>query len=69
MRAREIIDGLPDLAVGDEVRIGKFRNRRATIQGFDGEDPKRPKLRTSKGVRNVFTFDVPPKSDADNGTA
>ena len=46
---------LPDLHVGDELLVGKFKNRKATIKGFK-TDPKtnHPIAKTNKGDQQIF---------------
>lgn len=45
---------LPDLEVGDEVMVGKFKNRKATIRGFDKDKDNQPVLKTDKGEHKLF---------------
>lgn len=45
---------LPDLEVGDEVLVGKFKNRKATIKGFDTDKNNQPVLKTDKGEHKLF---------------
>ncbi len=58
MRITDIIEAqtldLPDLEVGDEVRVGKFKNRKATIRGFDTDEHNQPVLKTDKGDHKLF---------------
>ena len=46
---------LPDIEVGDEVKIGKWKNRKATVKGFkkDKKD-NHPVLKTTKGDTKLF---------------
>ncbi len=46
---------LPDIKVGDEVKIGKWKNRKATVKGFkkDKKD-NHPVLKTTKGDTKLF---------------
>lgn len=62
MHIRDMIDiieansklELPDIEVGDEVLVGKFKNRRATVQGFDTDEHNQPVLKTTRGPQKLF---------------
>ena len=62
MNMRDMIDlieksttlTLPDIEVGDEVMVGKFKNRKATVQGFSTDDHNQPVLKTDKGPQKLF---------------
>ena len=45
---------LPDMNVGDEVKVGRFKNRKATIKGFKKDDHGQPVLKTTKGDQKLF---------------
>lgn len=45
---------LPNIDVGDEVMVGKFKNRKATVKGFDKDDHNQPVLKTNKGDQKLF---------------
>jgi hypothetical protein len=45
---------LPAIEVGDEIRIGKFKNRKATVIGFDTDKHGQPVLLTNKGSVSLF---------------
>jgi GNAT superfamily N-acetyltransferase len=45
---------LPDLEVGDELMVGKFKNRNATIKGFKTDKHNQPIVKTDKGDQQVF---------------
>ena len=45
---------LPSINIGDEVLVGKFKNRRATITGFTTDDNNQPVLKTTKGDQKLF---------------
>lgn len=45
---------LPDLEVGDEVKVGKFKNRRAEVTGFEKDEHGQPVLKTTKGDQKLF---------------
>ena len=44
----------PRLRKGDEVKVGKFKNRRAEITGFDVDKHGQPVLKTTKGEHKLF---------------
>ena len=45
---------LPDMVVGDEVKVGRFKNRKAEIKGFKKDDHGQPVLKTTKGDQKLF---------------
>lgn len=45
---------LPKLEVGDKLYVGKFKNRLATIQGFDTDKNGQPIAKTDKGDQQIF---------------
>jgi hypothetical protein len=45
---------LPAIEVGDEIRIGKFKNRKATVTGFGKDTHGQPILYTTKGNQSLF---------------
>ena len=59
MRAQEFITEAesyqpPSITVGDEVRVGKFKNRKAEVQGFTKDKNNQPVLKTTKGDQQLF---------------
>jgi len=45
----------PDkLEVGDVVMLGKFKNRKAEITGFDTDSNGQPELKTTKGKTKLY---------------
>ncbi len=59
MRAYEFITEAdsyqpPTITVGDEVRIGKFKNRKAEVKGFTTDKNNQPVLKTTKGDQQLF---------------
>jgi hypothetical protein len=44
----------PEIKVGDEVKVGKFKNRRAEVKGFATDDNNQPVLKTTKGDQKLF---------------
>lgn len=54
-----ILDGkkeldLPVLKTGDELMVGKFKNRNATIKGFTKDKHNQPIAKTDKGDQQIF---------------
>jgi hypothetical protein len=45
---------LPDLKTGDTLLVGKFKNRRAEIKGFDKDENNQPVADTTKGDQKIF---------------
>ena len=45
---------LPELEVGDELMVGKFKNRKATIKGFKTDKHGQPIAKTNKGDQQIF---------------
>jgi hypothetical protein len=45
---------LPQLAVGDVLLVGKFKNRKATITGFSSDENNQPVAQTDKGEQKIF---------------
>ena len=45
---------LPELKVGDVMMVGKFKNRKATIKGFDTDKHGQPIAKTDKGDQQIF---------------
>lgn len=62
---------LPNINVGDEVKVGKFKNRKAIVKGFKKDDHNQPVLKTTKGEHKVFKPRItklePKKVDEDFG--
>lgn len=52
----EFIEGLtlPKFEVGDELLIGKFKNRKAVIKGFSIDDNGQPVAHTDHGDQKIF---------------
>jgi hypothetical protein len=44
----------PAINVGDEVKVGKFKNRRAEVKGFTTDKNNQPVLKTDKGDQQLF---------------
>jgi hypothetical protein len=56
MKINEFADKmkLPSINIGDEIRVGKFKNRKAEITGFDKDEHNQPVLKTTKGDQKLF---------------
>lgn len=46
------------LEKGDEILIGKFKNKKAIVQGFDKDDNNQPIVKTDKGNQNLLKFRI-----------
>ena len=44
----------PEIKKGDEVKVGKFKNRKAEVKGFDVDKNGQPVLKTTKGDQKLF---------------
>ena len=45
---------LPKISVGDQVMVGKFKNRKAEVKGFTKDKHNQPVLKTTKGDQKLF---------------
>lgn len=45
---------LPNIEIGDEILVGKFKNRTAVIKGFKSDEHNQPVLKTNKGDQKLF---------------
>ena len=45
---------LPPIEIGDSIRVGKFKNRNATVTGFGTDKHGQPILHTTKGDQALF---------------
>jgi len=50
---------LPDLEVGDDLLVGKFKNRKAKITGFTKDQHNQPIAKTTKGDQKILKPRVP----------
>lgn len=46
------------LGIGDEILVGKYRNKKAIVKGFDVDKNNQPIVKTNKGDRNLFAFRI-----------
>lgn len=53
MKIKDILH-LPSIEIGDEILVGKFKNRRATVTGFGVDEHNQPVLKTTKGDQKLF---------------
>ena len=44
----------PSITVGDEVKVGKFKNSKATVKGFTKDEHGQPVLKTDKGDKPLY---------------
>ena len=44
----------PSISIGDEVKVGKFKNRKAEVKGFTKDDHGQPVLKTTKGDQKLY---------------
>jgi hypothetical protein len=44
----------PKIKKGDEIKTGKFKNKKAEVTGFDVDDHGQPVLQTTKGDQKLF---------------
>jgi DNA-directed RNA polymerase sigma subunit (sigma70/sigma32) len=51
--AEETLD-TPNISTGDEVKVGKFKNSKATVKGFKKDKHGQPVLKTNKGDKKLF---------------
>ena len=45
---------LPDIEVDDEIKVGRFKNRKAIVKGFKKDNHGQPVLKTTKGDQKLF---------------
>jgi hypothetical protein len=60
-----LIEGLPELKVGDIIKVGKFKNKQVEIVGFGKNEKNQPTIKTKpvngKGKekeRNLYSFNI-----------
>ena len=64
---------LPQLAIGDVLLVGKFKNRKAIITGFSFDENNQPIAQTDKGEHKIFKpriakpMPAKPRSDGGSG--
>lgn len=45
-----------DVEIGDEVLMGKFRNKRAIVKDFGTDKNGQPTIKTNRGERAMYSF-------------
>ena len=64
MNIKEIVESSdksytpPTINVGDEIKVGKFKNRKTEVTGFSTDDHNQPVLKTTKGDQISINIDV-----------
>ena len=53
MKIKDILK-VPSIEIGDEILVGKFKNRKAVVTGFTTDENNQPVLKTTKGVQKLF---------------
>ena len=53
MKIKDILK-LPKIEIGDEILVGKFKNRKAVVTGFTTDENNQPVLKTTKGDQKLF---------------
>lgn len=48
-----------DIKVGDEILIGKFKNKRAIVKGFGTDKNNQPTIKTDKGEIPLYKCRIP----------
>lgn len=56
MRSNEFIKEYqpPEINVGDEIKVGKFKNKSAKVTGFTKDKHNQPQLKTNQGPQQLF---------------
>jgi hypothetical protein len=47
-----------DVKIGDEILMGKFKNKRAIVIGFDVDENNQPIVITDKGKVSLYKFRI-----------
>ena len=55
---RDFHESQDDIKVGDEIMVGKFKNRRAVVKGFGKDDNNQPTVKTDKGEYPLYKFRI-----------
>ena len=53
MKIKDILK-LPKIEIGDEILVGKFKNRKAVVTGSTTDGDNQPVLKTTKGDQKLF---------------
>ncbi len=54
----EIRESQTDIKVGDEILVGKFKNRKAIVKSFGTDKNNQPTVITDKGEFPLYKFRV-----------
>ena len=58
MNFKQLLEELEGLEIGDELLMGKYRNKKAFIKEFGTDKNNQPTVITDKGERAVYGFRV-----------
>lgn len=53
------VDGIDFPEINDEILMGKWKNKKAIVKGFDVDEKGQPIVLTSKGKHNLYKFRIP----------
>lgn len=53
---KKAIEYIAHLKIGDEILVGRFKNKRVIIKGFGLDEKGLPVVKTNKGTYKIFTF-------------
>ena len=56
---RDFTEAQTDIKIGDEILVGKFKNRKAVVKGFGKDDNGQPTVITNKGTYTLYKFRIP----------
>jgi len=67
MKILEIDDTLklPEIKIGDTIKTGRFKNKKATVKGFTKDKNNHPVLKTNKGDQKLFRVRLDKLEDQD----
>ena len=54
----------PTIDLGDEIKVGKFKNRKAEVTGFKKDTHNQPVLKTTTGDQQLFKPRITKLKDA-----
>lgn len=57
-----------ELEIGDEILMGKYRNKRAIIKDFGKDKNNQPTVKTTKGERSMYSFRIAKLMDGPSAT-
>jgi len=47
-----------DFEIGDTILVGKFKNKKVKVKGFDKDKNNQPIVVTDKGERSLYRFRI-----------